>query len=159
MTVSTAIPPISSSGPRRITAQEPQKRSHPTCRCRPAPAVKQRPFIWRFTKTAQLRSNGSGEKSGAASASSPAFILQEPAHGHLQERAGGHVVTVENRDELAFRILQRIVDITGLGMFVAGTRDVMYADIFCELAKLFAPAVIRIQILSLSFGQSIPCEA
>lgn len=53
------------------------------------------------------------------------------------------MVTVENRDELAFRILQRIVDITGLGMFVAGTRDVMYADIFRELAKLFATTVIK----------------
>ncbi len=44
-------------------------------------------------------------------------------------------------------------------MLVSGTGDVMHADVFGELAKLFAPAVIEIQILSLSFGQSIPCDA
>lgn len=69
------------------------------------------------------------------------------------------MVAVENRDELPFGIFQRIVDVTGLSVFMRGTGDVLNPYFVRELAELGAATVIEDQILILSFGQSIPSAA
>ena len=107
-------------------------------------AIKQRAFVRRFAKTPQVTFKRVWREEVVRRLHHrQLFLLQEPAHGHLQERAGRHVVAVENRHKLAFGVLQRIVDIPGFRVFVRGARDVMHANVFGELAELFAPAVIE----------------
>ena len=79
------------------------------------------------------------------------FLLQEPAHGHLQERARRHVVTVKDRDKLPCGILQRVVDVPGFRMLVSRTGDVLDANLFCELAERRTVAVIQDPDLKLVF--------
>ena len=79
------------------------------------------------------------------------FLLQEPAHGHLQERARRHVVTVKDRDKLSCGILQRVVDVPGLSVFMRRTGDVFDADLLCELAERRTVAVIQDPDLELIF--------
>ncbi len=71
------------------------------------------------------------------------LVVQEPAHRHLQERAGRHVVAVEDRHVLATGLLQRRIDVAGLGVVVVGTGDVLHPDFFAERAELIAAAVIE----------------
>ncbi len=61
------------------------------------------------------------------------------------------MVAVEDRHKFAFGVLKRVVDIPGFSMLVSGTGDVMHADVFGELAKLFAPAVIEDPDIELIF--------
>ncbi len=70
-------------------------------------------------------------------------VVQEPAHRHLQERARRHVVAVENGDVLAIGLLQRRVDVAGLGVVVVGAGDVVHPDFLAERAEFLAAAVIE----------------
>ncbi|MNF80978.1 hypothetical protein D3C84_632320 [compost metagenome] len=70
-------------------------------------------------------------------------VLEEPADTHLQERARGHVVGVENRHELATGDLQRFIEVACLGVAVVVTNDVVDADLPAELAEVFAAPVIE----------------
>ena len=70
-------------------------------------------------------------------------IAQEPADGHLQEAAGGHVVGVEEGDEWSVEALKSAVDIAGLRVDVVVTRHVADAGIFGEFAELFTLAVVE----------------
>ena len=79
------------------------------------------------------------------------FLLQEPAHGHLQERARRHVVAVKNRNKLPGGILQRVVDVPRLSVFVRRTGDVLDANLLRELAERRAVAVIQDPDLELVF--------
>ncbi|QUJ07666.1 hypothetical protein KCP70_10060 [Salmonella enterica subsp. enterica] len=85
-----AIPPISSSGLRRITAHDPQKESGVPYRYRRTQSVKQRAFVRRFTKTSSCAQAGPGERNDAASASSPAVSLSgtSPLSFCRNERVG-----------------------------------------------------------------------
>lgn len=87
------------------------------------------------------------------------FLFQEPAHGHLQERSRWYVVAVENRHELAFGIFQRIVDVARFRMFMSGTGDIFHPTFCANWRNSSLPPSSRIQMFSLSFGQSIPSEA
>ena len=71
------------------------------------------------------------------------LLFQEPAHRHLQERAGRYVVAVKDGDKLPFGIFQRVVDVPGFRMFVGGTRDILHAYFIGELAELRAATVIQ----------------
>ncbi len=62
VTVSTAIPPISSSGLRESPHMNRRRKWHPTYHCRPAPDHKTACLRSAFYENAPLRSNGSGEK-------------------------------------------------------------------------------------------------
>jgi hypothetical protein len=70
-------------------------------------------------------------------------VAQEGAHRHLQERARGHVVAVEDRDELAIRARQRRVEVAGLGMQVVAAGEVAHAAGLAELPELLAAAVVE----------------
>ena len=101
-------------------------------------AVEQRPFVRRFAKTTKVALKGIGREEVVRGLHHrQLFLFQEPAHGHLQKRARWHMVAVKDRDELPFGVFQRIVDVTGLGVLVAGTGDIVHPDIFGKLAKRF----------------------
>lgn len=87
------------------------------------------------------------------------FVFEEPAHGQLQEGARRHVVAVENRHELAGGLLQRIVDVAGLGVFVGRHGDVFHSHFVSERPEFGAVAVIEDIDVHLSFGQSMPNAA
>ena len=107
-------------------------------------AVEQRTFVRRFTETPQVTFKRVWREEVVRRLHHrQLFILQEPAHGHLQERARRHVVAVEDGDELAFRQLQRVVDVPRFCMFMRCTRDILNADVFRKLAKFFTGAVIK----------------
>ena len=53
------------------------------------------------------------------------------------------MVAVKDRDELPFGIFQRIIDVAGLGVFVAGAGDIVHPNIFGKLAKRFPSAVVE----------------
>lgn len=53
------------------------------------------------------------------------------------------MVAVKDRDKLAFRVFQRVIDVAGLGVFMRGTGDVLYANGLGKLAELFAPTVVK----------------
>lgn len=65
----------------------------------------------------------------------------------------------KNRDELTFGIFQRIIDVAGLGVFVAGAGDIVHPNIFGKLTKRFPSAVVEDPDVQLVIGQSMPCEA
>src|SRR6202044_3026258 len=68
-------------------------------------------------------------------------VADEPAHGHLQEAARGHVVAVEDGDVRRGQRLERGVDIAGLGVEIVGTNLVSDASLESEVGKFFAAAV------------------
>ncbi len=70
-------------------------------------------------------------------------VVQEPAHRHLQKTAGGNVVAIEDGHIIAAALLQRGIDVAGLGMRVIGAGDVVDADLGAERAKLVATAVVQ----------------
>ena len=70
-------------------------------------------------------------------------VAVEPAHRDLHERARGDVVAVEDRDELGAGVLERGIDVTGLGVAVVVARDVGHAHGIAELTELGAPAVVE----------------
>ena len=114
--------------------------------------VKQGPLVRRFPETSQVAFKRVGrEEMVRRLHHRQLFLFQEPPHGHLQEGACRHVVAVEDRHKFAFGVLQRVVDIPGFGMLVGGAGDVMHADVFGELTKLFAPAVIEDPDIELIF--------
>jgi len=43
-------------------------------------------------------------------------VTAEPTHAGLQKRAGGYVVAIEDRDVLAMRVLQGVVDVARFGV-------------------------------------------
>ncbi|SVK47025.1 Uncharacterised protein [Acinetobacter baumannii] len=71
------------------------------------------------------------------------FVFEEPPHGQLQEGARRDVVAVENRHELAGGLLQRVVDVAGLGVFVSRPGDVLHSHLGGERPELGAIAVIK----------------
>lgn len=63
------------------------------------------------------------------------------------------MVAVKDRNELPFGIFQRIIDVAGLGVFVAGAGDIVHPNIFGKLAKRFPSAVVEdpdVQLVSAS---------
>ncbi|MNO80838.1 hypothetical protein D3C76_720580 [compost metagenome] len=70
-------------------------------------------------------------------------VLEEPADTHLEERTGRYVVGVENGHELAACDLERFVQVACLGVAVVVTNDVIHADLFAELAEVFAATVVK----------------
>jgi hypothetical protein len=72
-----------------------------------------------------------------------ARLGDHPAHRHLQEGAGGHVVAVEDADELTLGLRHGIVQVAGLGVQVVVAGDVADAAFGGELAEFLAPAVIE----------------
>lgn len=70
-------------------------------------------------------------------------VLEEPAHGDLQKRAGRHVVGIKHGDVFAIGGLERFVQVTGLGVVIVFTGQVANTDLLAELAKVFSAAVIK----------------
>ena len=70
-------------------------------------------------------------------------IAHEPADGHLQKAARGHVVAVEDGHERRGHGFERGVDVAGLGVFVVGAGPVADAGLEGELLKLLAAAVVE----------------
>ena len=107
-------------------------------------AVEQRAFVWRFTKTSQVAfKRVRREEVVRRLHHRQLLILEEPAHGHLQERARRDVVAVENRHELPFRVFKRVVDVPGFRVFMRRSGDIFDANIFGKLAKFFTAPVIE----------------
>ncbi len=79
------------------------------------------------------------------------LVFDKPAHGQLQERARRHVVAVKDRDKIAFRILQGIVDVACFRVFVSGTGDVLYPHRLGKLTKRLAATVVEDPDLQLLF--------
>ena len=129
VTVSVANPPIlSMRGAAQHGAGTAEERGVPevvavlhagrrTCCPRPAPACRRR----------GCAGTDRANRNDAASAPAPAWLAHQPAHGHLQEGAGRHVVAVENGDEFAIGHAHRVVEVAGLGVLVVGTDDVAAA--------------------------------
>jgi hypothetical protein len=122
-------------------------------------AIEQRAFVRRFRKRPRLRSNGSGEKNGAASASSPALSLSGTSPWSSAGTSASARGRSQRSNKLAFGILQRVVDVPGFRVFVGGAGDVLHADVFGELAELFAPAVIEDPDVELVFRPVDACDA
>ncbi len=70
-------------------------------------------------------------------------VAQHPAHGHLQKAARRHVVAVEQRDKRRIQLLQRVIDVSCLGIAVVLPRDVSDARLFGERPELLPPAVVE----------------
>ena len=70
-------------------------------------------------------------------------LAVEPAQCDLHERPRRDVVAVEDGDELTAGVLQRGVDVAGLGVLVVGAGDVRDTDRLAEHAELFAPPVVQ----------------
>ena len=70
-------------------------------------------------------------------------VAQEPADRHLQESAGRHMIRVEDGDQFAVGMLQRVVEVASLGVGVVVARDVAAAGLLGELAELLAAAVVE----------------
>ena len=70
-------------------------------------------------------------------------ILEEPAHAHLQERAGRHVIGIEDGNVFARGLGQGEVEVAGLGVIVIRPNDVADTGHLAELAELGATAVIE----------------
>ncbi|MNS24041.1 hypothetical protein D3C72_558730 [compost metagenome] len=106
--------------------------------------VEQRAFVRRFAKTPEVAlERVRREEVVRRLHHRQLFLFEEPAHGHLQERARRDVVAVKNRHEFARGILQRVVDVPGFGVLVGSTGDVFHPHAVGELAKLFAPSVVQ----------------
>ena len=71
------------------------------------------------------------------------LVVEEEAHGGLQEAAHGHVIGVEDGDELAVTDHHGVVDIAGLGALVVGSGDVAAAQLLAELLHLGATAIVE----------------
>ena len=61
-------------------------------------------------------------------------IVLEIADGFEQEVARRRMVGIEDRDQFAVRMLHAVVEIAGLGMFVAVARQIVDAKIGAELS-------------------------
>ncbi|MNO28061.1 hypothetical protein D3C76_179470 [compost metagenome] len=70
-------------------------------------------------------------------------VLEEPAHGQLQEGAHRHMVAVEDGDQLAVGDAQRMVEVAGLGMLAVGPHDIPYPDFVGKGTKRVAAAIIE----------------
>ncbi|MCY1413342.1 hypothetical protein D9M71_287710 [compost metagenome] len=80
-------------------------------------AIEQLTFIGATAERTQVALERVGREEMVRSLHQRQFrILEEPAHGHLQEGAHRHVVAVEDGDQLAVGHAQRMVEVTGLGM-------------------------------------------
>jgi len=79
-------------------------------------------------------------------------VFQKPANTDLQKGSGRYMVGIEKRHEFTAGDLQRFVEVAGLGMPVVVAGDVIDIDLLAELAKVFAPAVIKHMHAQLVFG-------
>ncbi|CAH0217174.1 hypothetical protein SRABI106_01881 [Rahnella aquatilis] len=70
-------------------------------------------------------------------------VFQEAADRRLQERAGGHVVTVEYANQLAFGEFHCMVQVAGFGMGVVVTGDISHAGVSGEHRKFVPFTVIQ----------------
>ena len=71
------------------------------------------------------------------------LVTQEGAHRQLQERSRGHMVAVEDRDELAVGARQCGVEVAGLGVQVVAAGEVASPAGQAELLEIIATAVIE----------------
>ena len=71
------------------------------------------------------------------------LVPLEPAHRHLQERAGRHVIAVEDRDQRPVGVRECGVEVAGLGMGIVGARDIAAADRAGKGAERRATAVVE----------------
>ena len=71
------------------------------------------------------------------------LVAQKPAEADLQERAGGDVIAIEDRQVFTASDLQRFVDIAGLRMTVVGADRPVNPDFFAERLELRPAAVIQ----------------
>ncbi|MNH00155.1 hypothetical protein D3C79_593410 [compost metagenome] len=71
------------------------------------------------------------------------LVFEEPAHGQLQEGASRYVVAVENRHKLAGGLLQRVVDVAGLGVLMGRPGDILHPHLFGEGFEFRSVAVIE----------------
>ena len=116
-------------------------------------AIEQRAFVRGLTETAEVTFKRiRREEMVRRLHHRQRFLFQEPAHRHLQERARRHVVAVKDGDKLPCRILQRVVDVPGFGMFVRGAGDILNAHLLRELTERGPTTVIQDPDFELIFG-------
>ncbi len=96
-------------------AHDPQKKWRPTYRCSPAQSVKQRAFVRRFTKRRVALKRVRGGRNDAASRHRQLFSFRNQPIVIAETSASAHVVAIEDRAKLAFRVFWRIVDVAGFG--------------------------------------------
>ncbi len=107
-------------------------------------AIEQRAFVRGFTEATQVTFKRiRREEVVRRLHHRQLFLFQEPAHGHLQERARRHVVAVKDRDKLPSGILQRVVDVPGFSVLVSRPGDVLDAHLLGELTKRRTIAVVE----------------
>ena len=107
-------------------------------------AVEQLAFIGTVTESAQVTLERVRRKEVVRGLHQRQFrVAQKPAHGQLQEGAGGHVVAVKNRHQIAVEQFQRMVEVTCLGVTVVGAGDVVDAHLFGERLEAWTVAVIE----------------
>ena len=70
-------------------------------------------------------------------------VAHEPADGHLEKAARGHVVGIKDSHERRSHGFKRGVDVAGLGKFVVGARAVADAGLECKLLKFLAATVVE----------------
>lgn len=70
-------------------------------------------------------------------------VAQEPADGHLQERARRDVVAVEDGDQLALGDRQRVIDVAGLGVLVGRPDQVAATRLLGEALELRPTSVVE----------------
>lgn len=149
------MPLISSIAVRRNTAHDPQKKVAFQRSAVLHQAVKQFTLIRHFPEQIQisLERVGGIEKVRRLH-HGQMLVFDEPAHGHLQEGSGRHVIAIKNRDELSGGLGKRDIDVAGFGVFVGGAGDVAATGLFGELPKFLAAAVVQ-DVNAAEFGRPI----
>ena len=63
-------------------------------------------------------------------------VLRKIADRALEEVAGGRMVGIEDRDQLAMAVLERVVEIAGLGMLIARAGEIADAEVVADTPEL-----------------------
>ncbi len=124
------MPPISSSGLRRITAQEPQKKWRPTYRCHPAPDHRTACLRSCFTKTPQVAfKRVRREEMVWVCIIASCFSFRNQPMVICRTIA---LVRGRSRKSTRTRLwhIQRIVDVARFRMFMSGAGDI-FTPTFC----------------------------
>ena len=153
VTVSVAIPPISSSFAPDDRAGAAKERRVPGVVAALNEDVKERVFLRNRVREAEVALVGRGRIEVVRRLHERDLAVAEhPSHGVGEEGAHRNVVAVEDHDEFAVNFAERVVDVPRLGALVLFTADVADAGLFREGLKVVAVAVVENPDVELLFG-------
>src|SRR5690606_12840376 len=70
-------------------------------------------------------------------------VSEKPADRHLQKGTSRHVIRVEDRNQVAIRVLQCVIEVSGFGMKIVIARYVPTARFIRELTEFLTPAIVQ----------------